>query len=572
MIFRTTFSNRQSYGLAILSGILLALSFPPLGLAPGFLAFFALVPLLLSIENVDRWLGAFRRAFVAMFVFGVIANYWVGGWKGEGEVDPFLMLGGVLLALVHPFFLVIPWVLYDGIRRRFSRRAALVSLPILYTGFEYWHSFGDLSYPWLSMFNTQTYNTAYIQFIEFTGSYFLTTVIVTVNCLIYGLLKRRESSPAAWKYGMAIALLFLLPYAYGLYALNTSEETRGNVRISIVQPSINPWAKWESANEQIMKINYETSIDALKSVHDSTDLLLWPETAITFPITLPEYSYDLNEFSGFLRYTHKAVLTGFPDMERYEVGRDTIPEDAKPTQSPNVMLRSWNASMLAYADEKGNVRFQRYHKQKLVPLGEHVPFVDMFPVLGKIFKWGVGLGSWNMGQGYGVFHLPLQRGDSLAGNARMDTARIWTMICYESVYPSFVRKFVSNGANVLSIITNDGWYGKSFGPFQHNQFAVLRAIENRRCIARCANTGISSFIDDRGRFVEQSPLFVRTSLTKELPLIERKTLYTRFGDFVAIPSLVYTAIAFLYLVGLKLRQRYGRKRDVAVKPIASVEA
>jgi apolipoprotein N-acyltransferase len=120
-------------------------------------------------------------------------------------------------------------------------------------------------------------------------------------------------------------------------------------------------------------------------------------------------------------------------------------------------------------------------------------------------------------------------------------------ICYESVYPSFLRHFVANGANLLAVITNDGWYGRSSGPYQHEQFAVLRAIENRRWIVRSANTGISCVIDDRGRYVKDLPLFVSGSITERVPLIERKTIYTQLGDFIAVPSMMYALIAFIYV-------------------------
>ncbi len=203
--------------------------------------------------------------------------------------------------------------------------------------------------------------------------------------------------------------------------------------------------------------------------------------------------------------------------------------------------------MMIYEDTSGRMHRAAYHKQKLVPLGEHIPFIQLFPFLGKWFQWGVGIGSWNYGEGYEALKLPLQTPPPFQGGGRgvVDTLRITPMICYESVYPSFVRHFVDNGANMLSVITNDGWYGTSSGPYQHEQFAVLRAIENRRWVVRCANTGISTFIDDRGRFVQSLPLFISGSITQRVPLIERKTLYVRWGDYIAIrrcsfPSLFYS--------------------------------
>src|SRR5436305_5905690 len=130
------FSRRARLLLAILSGLLLGLAFPPTGLAGGLLAFVALVPLLFALEGGARLRQAFSTSWLAMFVLGLVANYWVGGWKSMSEVDPFLMVGGVLLAIVHPFFLVVPWLLYDVTRRKFGSNAALYSLPIFFADFE----------------------------------------------------------------------------------------------------------------------------------------------------------------------------------------------------------------------------------------------------------------------------------------------------------------------------------------------------------------------------------------------------------------------------------------------------
>lgn len=141
-----------------------------------------------------------------------------------------------------------------------------------------------------------------------------------------------------------------------------------------------------------------------------------------------------------------------------------------------------------------------------------------------------------------------------------DTAKLWTMICYESVYPQFVREFVKEGAELLFVITNDGWYGKSSGPHQHNQFAVLRAVENRRWIARSANTGISSAIDDKGRFIQETGLFVRASITQNFPLLNRQTLYTRLGDWIAIPCMWITGGFALFSIVQYYRTRPKRAK------------
>ncbi len=540
------FRRRSRYLLAILSGVLLGFAFPPTGLAGGLLAFVALVPLLIALQSADSLRKTFYTAYVAMFALGLVSNYWVGGWKSMSEVDPFLMVAGVLLAIVHPFFLVAPFLLYDMTRRRFGKTVALYSLPIFQAGFEYAHSFGDVSYPWLNLYNTQSYNLAYVQFIEFSGPYLLSIAIVLVNVEIFQLV-RRSQGKSVLSHGFALLLLILVPYLYGAYAMNQHEPSRSSLRVTVVQPNIDPWAKWSVDNQRILDTNFSATRTALNQVHDSTDLVLWPETAITFYITTPAKNYELGQLYHFIAETGRPILTGFPDRMDYQTGRDSIPSDANYSGMGGFYYRSWNAAMMVYMDSSGHMHREAYHKQKLVPLGEHVPFVQYFPFIGRLFQWGVGLGSWNYGDGYEPLELPLP--------SQHDTLRIPPMICYESVYPSFVRHFVDHGANALAVITNDGWYGRSSGPYQHKQFAVLRAIENRRWVVRSANTGISTVIDDRGRFVKSLPLFTSGSITERVPLIERKTLYVRLGDFIAIPAMLFGLVVWLYALGTWLSQR-----------------
>lgn len=554
---------KRPYVLAAISGILYGLAFPPTGFPGSLLGFICLVPLLIALETGTRLRDAFRRGFVAMFLLGLVANYWVGGWKGIGAVDPFLMVGGVILALIHPFFLVVPLLLYDVVRRKYGAKPALYALPILWTGFEYFHSLGDLSYPWLNLYNTQSYNLPYIQFIEYTGSFGASFLLVAVNALIYVLLRARREAVSGLPTelvvsakGKRLAVVSLslaigLPYLHGAIVMSQAQSSERTLRVTIIQPNINPWAKWEVSQKGILDTNFEAT-DAAIARDGKADLVIWPETAITFPITLNYNGEHLLRLYDYLDRIRTPLLTGFPQVEEYMQGKDSIPPDAKPSKYDRLFYRSWNAAMVVYRGAEGYEQ-DHYYKQRLVPWGEKVPFVDIFPVLGDIFKWSVGLGSWNEGTGFDVQRLPMRAVDSTA--PVQDTARMWTMICYESVYPWFVREFVKNGAEMLVIITNDGWYGRSSGPYQHNQFAVLRAIENRRWIARSANTGISSVIDDKGRMIRETDLFVKDAITSEIPLRAELTVYASVGDWVAIPCMWITGGFAVFSLVLYYRHR-----------------
>ena len=572
--------RRSRYLLAVFFGILLGISFPPFGLIGGFVAFVGFVPILIALEKTERWGQAAKIGYVGVFVWALIATYWVGGWKGEGSVDPFLMFGGIALTLLHPLFFFLPILLYDATRRRFGALAALIALPVYWIGFEYLHSLGDLSFPWLNLYNTQTYNLSYIQFIEFTGSYGLTLVILLVNILLYIFLRYNVVFGAAIAKATSVigvkkkirgyciggaAFLIIVPYIFGVAKMTSLMPTKDGraLNVTIIQPNINPWAKWQTNARAVTDSMYRSSMTAIAKMQSKSDLLLWPETAITYPLTIARTADDLQNLYSFIDRIGAPVLTGIPDREEYERVKDSIPSDAKTTSSPENFYRDWNSALLFYKEPSGKFLYQRYHKQKLVPFGERVPFVDALPVLGEIFKWGVGLGSWNTGTTYDVFALPFKG----ANATQPDTARLCTMICYESIYPNFVREFVKRGAEIITIVTNDGWYGKSSGPYQHNQFAALRAIENRRWVARSANTGISSVIDDYGQIVKQTELMTSASLTARIPLKRELTLYTRIGDVIAIPCMWVVGIAFLYFGATGLAKKISnRKKKDAAKP------
>jgi apolipoprotein N-acyltransferase len=157
----------------------------------------------------------------------------------------------------------------------------------------------------------------------------------------------------------------------------------------------------------------------------------------------------------------------------------------------------------------------------------------------------VGISNWGQGNDTTVFTL----------DAPEAPVGIWAMICYETLYPSFVAGFAGRGAQMFGVITNDGWFGNSSGPYQLMRYTVLRAIENRRAVARCANNGISCFIDPYGRVTDETGLYTRTGIVKDIPLRGDLTFYTRHGDWLPFGLTVMMAFFFLFtLVSARYRK------------------
>jgi len=186
---------------------------------------------------------------------------------------------------------------------------------------------------------------------------------------------------------------------------------------------------------------------------------------------------------------------------------------------------------------------QTYGKIILVPFGERIPYADHLPFLIKPLQWGVGISNWARGKDTTVFNL----------DTREDFS---TVICYESVFPGFVREFARKGADFLVIITNDGWYGKSSGPYQHAAYATFRAVENRRSVVRSANTGISEFIDPYGRYIGQvTKLDQRTNLVATIPIDHQMTFFTEHGNWITYLANIVSAASILFALFLKLKYK-----------------
>jgi apolipoprotein N-acyltransferase len=200
------------------------------------------------------------------------------------------------------------------------------------------------------------------------------------------------------------------------------------------------------------------------------------------------------------------------------------------------VYNSWNSSILLQPNDD---TIQKYSKIKLVPFAERVPWSDVLSFMNAMY-WNFGLGGWAVGEDTTVFQFKTRNTTSVFFS---------NLICYESIYPGFTSEFVRKGAQFLTIITNDSWWGNTSGAYQHKQYAIFRAIENRRWIARCANGGISCFIDPFGRVVESSELFTQKILYGNIVPNNVLTFYSQHGDWFAESCLIVSLLALMACVG-----------------------
>ena len=528
------YERRTRLALAAASGILFAAAFPPV--PTGVTAFAALLPFLFLMEDMDSWRDAFRWSYLTFLVGNAGAIWWISGWWGD---DPWLKAAGVAVNLIHPLFFTVPALLYHAVRRRIGTLAAAGAFPVLWTAWEWLSHLPELSFPWLLLANTQTYDVGNIQFIAYTGAFGLSFWVATINALLF--VMTRQLLSGAWtlrsKRMIATAamllLAVLLPKLHSSLVMRHPPAEEGSVTVGIIQPDIDPYDKWGSGDTPLGKLK------GLTAVYDSLavfqpDLVLLPETAIPFRILQHSYGDEWRWLRRHVDSVGVPLLAGFPHTVWYE-NPATAPSSARRVKGSDLRYHDYNAAMLV---EPGEDIPQIYHKSRLTPLSERIPYLDALPFMQDALSWGVGISNWGLGEDTTVFRF---RGSEVSSG-------IWAMICYETLYPSFVAGFANRGADVFAVITNDGWFGPSSGPYQLLQYTVLRAVENRRAVARCANNGVSAFIDPFGRVRQATPLYERLGIVRSIPIIRERTFYTRHGDWFPLGITVLAGFIMLFTI------------------------
>ena len=548
----TIHATRSNIILALSTGIFFGCSFPPIPL--GSLACISLVPLLFLTERLRSLRRQFLYSYFSFFVASCIALYWVGGFTHAK--DPFLMLAGGLVIVWEPFFFSLIVLSYLAVRKSFGLAAGLFALPFIWVTFEWLYALGQFAFPWLTFGNTQTYQLGNIQFAEITGVYGISFWLLVLNVLFFSLLagaigeREKQSLKRSLIIAAAAAVVYLLPNVYSL----TIDENKilSTVKppftVGIVQPNIDPWSKWEEANtlsgrEKQVSQFLDMTAEQTKA---GVQMTVWPETAILFD--LPMMRGECAKVQQALDSLNVALTSGYIDYKYYETG--SAPGTSSVIRGTNVHYDSYNS--ILYLQPKIE-RIQSYGKMRLVPFAERIPYAESIPFLIEPLRWGVGISNWGIGKDSTVFEDSVHRTKFLA------------MICYESIFPEFVSSFVNRGAEFMVFITNDSWWGNTSGARQHCQIAVLRAVENRRWVVRCANGGISCFIDPVGRMYDRTQMYTEASIARSIEPRTELTFYSRHGDWLpriaAMVSAFMLAGSFLQFLIMRVTTRRNRHHN-----------
>jgi len=533
---------------AALSGILLGFSFPP---SPLFtLAYVAFIPLFFIFAGVHSYARITKAAYIFLFTFHLLTVYWTGGFVVGKDV--WMMTAGAAVILIHPFFFLPFILLAFVVKKKLGVVQGLIAFALFWVSFEYLHSLGEYSFPWLTVGNSQAYDLNRIQMVEFTSVYGLTLLIFAFNIVAFLILWNQAAGkwPVRSRQTLISAAMLIIlyfgPSLYGKQVLQKEpERASSTVSAGILQPNFDPWEKWGGGSlERWTSYDHQFTyyIDATKQLAQSNpDIVFWPETAIPFHILLPRYYVYYAKLLSLVDSLDIPIYTGLPTVEYFDSTH--APATAERIGLSNTFVESYNSGMLIFP-HRGIGQIHR--KSILVPFAERIPYAETFRWLIEPLKWNVGISNWGKGNDTIVYALPLKDGRLI---------KFSCMICYESAYPNYVRAFVSRGAEFLVVITNDSWWGNTSGAYQHASFASLRAVETRRWVLQCANGGISLVVDPSGRILRATELYSREKFIADIGLRSDQTFYVRYGDVVGRGCL---AASLLMLLALG-RQIIGRK-------------
>ncbi len=551
----TALAGRWAYWqpslLALLSAALLWLGWPVHPAPLALVLLVAWVPFLrmeqlLTQRGASGW-KVFRYSYLCLVLWNAFTTYWVS----------YSTLGGGITAVVlNALLMSAPVMAFYHTKRRVGPLLGYLSLPVYWIAFEQLHLHWDLTWPWLTLGNGFAQANYLVQWYEYTGFLGGSVWMWTVNILACLSIKnselkiKNEAAPQASSKQLSIfhsqflILFFLaaaLPMLLSLLIGHNYQQKGVAADVLVVQPNVDPFL--EKFRSTLNFIPYDEQLTRLirlteQQLTPQTRLVLWPETALEESYF--ELGFDANpkiqRVRGFLaQHPGLELITGITSIRQY-----ASKAAATPTARFRDDLGYYDVSNTAvhFPGSTGQVTF--YHKSRLVPGVEKVP-VALASLINNIDLGGF-VGSYGSQDERTVFQTATPG------------LRLAPSICYESVYGDFMAEYVKNGATLIGIITNDGWWSDSPGHEQHLQYATLRAIETRRDIARSANTGISAFINQKGEITQRTGWWVQAASRHTVHLNTEQTFYVRHGELIG-PFCQWAAVGLLVWTVVGVRRR-----------------
>ena len=491
-----------------------------------FLSFFVLIPLFFfSLEE------PLKLAVLKAYLFGITASltqfYWLANVTLEG-LWHLIMLALFALTLFIALLYLLYGMLFRFVVKRFGPLYLLL-FPIVWIILEFARGIGDMSFPWALLGYSLTPILPLAQLASVTGVYGLSFIITLGNIIILELIisvyKNYQVKFKLFQLGVFSLVLIILAL-WGSSRIKSHSNFNNTLRVSLIQSNIDQ-GNWNG------RVSLDTSMAITEQLlftasEKNPDLIILPESGI----------YCYLERNGMAR----ARVIGWSGLFRVPMIFGTL-HIIRERDNPYYKYKVFNA---VFSLDDVNTGFEHYYKIKLVPFSEALPFEGAFPILSRL----------NLGES------DFYRGTEEKLLTIRNKYHVAPFICYEIIYPDFVRRRVNGGANLLVNVTNDGWWGRSNGPFHHAAMARMRSIENGVSLARCANSGISMLVDPVGRIIDKKGLYQRSELTGDIPYDRIETFYGKFGDWIIRTAIIIFIIALINLFVQKFRNIYNRRENV----------
>jgi apolipoprotein N-acyltransferase len=517
--------------LAMLCGVLLFLGWPPKYMFP-FL-FVGMVPLFYAHHHMETNNAKAKKFFIWYVYFGLLVwNILTTWWVGYAHIG-----GGIAMLLANTALMIIPFSAYIYTKRIIGENKALMAFVLYWLAFEYLHLTWEISYPWLTLGNGLAMIPWLVQWYEYTGILGGSLWILSANVLVYKLIVNYSKARI-----FQLSALLLIPTICSVIIYTIPEEKAVGTEVLVVQPNIDPYNKFK-AGEELEQVDTFLAL-AEKKITTNTRLMVLPETAIV------EYlnESDINNQESILmlkkfiaKHPQVEILTGAATYRFFEPN-EKISATARDAGNGE-KYDSYNTALLI---TKEGVK-QIYHKSKLVPGAEKMPYPQ---ILGFLEYFSLDLGG--ISGSLGIDKTPVV--------FKTQNFNLTPGICYESIYGDHLGKFSQMGSNVICIITNDGWWENTDGYKQHLNYGRLRAIELRAPMVRCANTGISCYIDTKGNISHQTKWWQAEAFLCEVKPSTKLTFYARSGNAIGRMA-SFIGVFFLLSVMVKSKVNAKKSRD-----------
>ncbi len=521
--------------MSLTSGLLLGLPWFIPRLYP--VIFIAWVPLLMlerEARDDPNPYTVFNYCFFCFLLWNVLGTWWIvrAQW-----------LGAILIMVANA---LVQALVFGSISRVTTslRLPLVIPFSMVWMGYEHFHEAWDLAWPWLNLGNALNTAPGLLQWVEYTGIRGATLWIILSNVAALGLINacRKKARRRVMSLGFILAALVFIPVRFSHHLYDRFEEGEETVSVALIQPNLDPYT------EKFVPRRYARHVDVFFKTADAvcdehTDYLLGPETLVVAqmdeedPPSSPEYA-RLLEFQA--RYPDLNILIG---VHSYQKAGDPVPPGSRFNRNEGFYYEAFNTALFLSPGEPP----QFYHKTKLVPLFERMPFMDYLRFLGDV--------SLELGGYTGTYS---DRQEDHVFVSKRPRAAILPIVCFESAFGPYCSRYLPEEKGFIAMITNDGWWKDTPGYLHHFHHSPIRAIECRRDLVRVANTGISALIDARGEVTARTPWWEQATLKGQIHLRGGRTFFARHGDYLGRIGLIFGIM--LILAGEILCRVRNRRR------------